>query len=89
MVLGEVGRPIERADIIERDSTTLDDFRSRNVAAFFDELEGETEQPVAAVADEDVEERIELSTNEIIQRDGAWWGWLRRLRPDGLAPEPT
>lgn len=92
MVLGELGRPIERADIIERDSTTIDEFRSRITASLDDELEGETEQPLAVVADEDVEEEMELLSH-IIQaesmRERGWWGWLRRLRPDGLAPEPT
>lgn len=93
MVLGEIGRPIERADIIERDSTALDGFRSRGTTSQEDEAEVESEQPVPAVADEDVEEELELLMEEIIQaesiRDGGWWGWLRRLRPDGLAPQPT
>ncbi len=92
MVLGEVGRPIERADIIERDSATPDGFRSQVMPLPFDESEDESEQPVATIADEDVEEELELLVQEITQaestRDGGWWGWLRRLRPDGLAPEP-
>lgn len=91
MVLGEVGRPIERADIIERDSAALDGFRSQVVASPDDESEEESEQPVAAVADEDVEEELELLMEEIIRaeslRDRGRWGWLRRLRPNGLAPE--
>lgn len=93
MVLGEVGRPIERADIIERDSAALDGFRPQVMASLDDELEGESEQPVAAVTDEDVEEELELLMEEIIQaesvKDQGWWAWLKRLRPDGLAPEPT
>lgn len=93
MVLGEAGRPIERADIIERDSAALDGFRPQVMASLDDELEGESEQPVAAVTDEDVEEELELLMEEIIQaesvKDQGWWAWLKRLRPDGLAPEPT
>ncbi|KAF6230150.1 hypothetical protein HO133_004489 [Letharia lupina] len=92
MVLGEVGRPIERADIIERDSAALDGFRSQVITTLDDESEEEPEQPVVAVADEDAEEELELLAEETIQaestRDGGWWGWLKRLRPDGLAPEP-
>lgn len=92
MVLGEVGRPIERADIIERDSAALDGFRAQVMASLEDESEEDSEQPVAAVADEDVEEELELLMDEVIQaqskRDGGWWGWLTRLRPDGLAPQP-
>lgn len=87
MVLGEVGRPIERADIIEPDSTVQDGFRS-----LFDELEEDSEQPVAAVADE-VEEELEFIDEEITQtksvRHGGWWDWLTRLRPDGLVREST
>ena len=93
MVLGEVGRPIERTDIIERDSVALDGFRAQIVRSLDDESEAESEQPVAAVADEDVEEELELLMEEVGQaesvRDGGWWGWLKRLRPDGLAPEPV
>ena len=93
MVLGEVGRPIERADIIERDTAALDGFRSQGMASLDEEQEEVSEQPVAAVADEDVEEELELLVEEIVQADsmrtGGWWGWLKRLRPDGLAPEPT
>lgn len=92
MVLGEVGRPIERADIIERDSAALDGFRSQVITTLDDESEEEPEQPVVAVADEDAEEELELLAEETIQaestRDGGWWDWLKRLRPDGLAPEP-
>ena len=53
MVLGEVGRPIERADIIERDSTALDGFQSQVIQSSFDGVEDESEQPVAAVTEED------------------------------------
>ena len=92
MVLGEVGRPIERADIIERDSATLDGFRSQVMPLPFNESEDESEQPVATIADEDVEEELELLVQEISQaestRSGGWWGWLRRVRPYGLAPQP-
>lgn len=92
MVLGEVGRPIERADIIERDSAVLEGFRSR-VTSLIDELEEESEQPAVAVSDEDVEEELELLMEEVTQaepaRQGAWWPWLTRLRPDGLAREPS
>ena len=92
MVLGEVGRPIERADIIERDSAALDPFGSQNLGSLEEESEEEeSEQPVAAISDEDVEEELELLIQEIIQeesfKDRGWWDWLRRLRPDGLAPE--
>lgn len=90
MVLGEVGRPI--VDIIERDSAAVDGFRSQ-VTSLFDELEEESEQPVVAVADEDVEEELELLMEEVTQaepaRHGAWWAWLTRLRPDGMAREPS
>lgn len=94
MVLGEVGRPIERADIIERDSGALDGFIAQVTTASLDDESGEeSEQPIAAIADEDVEEELELLMDEVIQaesrRDGGWWGWLKRLRPDGLAPELT
>ncbi|CAD6583169.1 MAG: hypothetical protein ASARMPREDX12_001196 [Alectoria sarmentosa] len=92
MVLGEVGRPIERADIIERDSAALDGFIAPVTASLDNESEEESEQPIAAIADEDVEEELELLMGEVTQadsrRDGGWWGWLKRLRPDGLAPEP-
>ena len=92
MVLGEAGRPIERADIIERDSAALDRFGSQDLGSVEEEPEEEeSEQPVAAVSDEDVEEELELSMQEIIQeesfKDRGWWGWLKRLRPHGLAPE--
>lgn len=91
MVLGEVGRPIERADIIERGVATRDEFGSQIIATLEDEWEEEAEL-VAALADDDLEEWMELSAEKIIQeesmRDWGWWGWLRRLRPNGLAPEP-
>ena len=54
MVLGEVGRPIERADIIERDSAALDAFQSQVIPSSFDGVEEGSEQPVAAIT-EDVE----------------------------------
>lgn len=92
MVLGEAGRPIERADIIERDSAALERFGSQDLGSLEEESEeGESEQPVAAVSDEDVEEELELLMQEIIEeesfKDRGWWGWLKRLRPHGLAPE--
>ena len=87
MVLGEVGRPIERADIIERESTALDGFRA--TASLADEVEVELEQPLATVADEYLEGELELLREEILRaesgRDGGWWSWLTRVRPDGLA----
>ena len=80
MVLGEVGRPIERADIIERDSTAPDRFRA--TASLEDESELEFEQPLP------MRERLELLREEITRTesggDEGWWGWLTRLRPDGL-----
>ena len=92
MVLGEVWRPIERADIIERDSAALDGFRSQVIPSLSDGMEEESEQPVAAVANEEVEEELELLMEEATQSDSmrhwGWWSWLSRLRPDGLAPEP-
>lgn len=92
MVLGEVGRPIERADIIERDSAAPDEFRSQAIPSLSDGMEEESEQPVAAVADEEVEEYLELLMEKATQPDSmrhwGWWSWLSRLRPDGLAPEP-
>ena len=92
MVLGEAGRPIERADIIERDSGALDRFGSQDLGSLEEgPEEEESEQPVAAVSDEDVEEELELLMQEIIReesfKDPGWWGWLKRLRPHGLAPE--
>ena len=91
MVLGEVGRPIERTDIIERDSAALDEFRSQVISSLSDGTEEESEQPVAAIADEDVEEELELLMEEVTQSDSirhwGWWSWLTRLRPDGLARE--
>ena len=93
MVLGEVGRPIERADIIERDSAAVDGFGSQAVASLDDEAEEESEQSLAAIADEDVEEEFELLTEEITQvgptSDASWWSGLTRFRPDGLAREPV
>ena len=92
MVLGEVGRPIQRADIIERDTAALDEIPSPVMASLFDEREEESEQPVTAVADEDVEEELELLMEEITQsestRHRGWWSWLTSLRPDGLARGP-
>ena len=92
MVLGEVGRPIQRADIIERDSAALDEIPSPVMASLFDEREEESEQPVIAVADKDVEEELELLMEEITQsestRHRGWWSWLTSLRPDGLARGP-
>lgn len=92
MVLGEVGRPIERADIIERNSAAPDGFRSQVIPSLSDGMEEESEQPVAAVADEQVEEELELLMEEATpsnsMRHWGWWSWLSRLRPDGLAPEP-
>ena len=92
MVLGEVGRPIERADIIERDSAALDGIRSPAMASLFDQREEESAQPVIAVEDEDVEEELELLMEEITQsestRHRGWWSWLTSLRPDGLARGP-
>ena len=92
MVLGEAGRPIERADIIERDSAALDRFGSQDLGSLEEgPEEEESEQPVAAVSDEDVEEELELLMQEIIQEESfkerGWWDWLKRLRPHGLAPE--
>ena len=92
MVLGEAGRPIERADIIERDSAVLDRFGSQDLGSLEEgPEEEESEQPVAAVSDEDVEEELELLMQEKLQeesfKDRGWWDWLKRLRPHGLAPE--
>lgn len=91
MVLGEIGRPIERADIIERDSAALDGVSVEVIASRFDESEEDSEQPVAAAVDEDVEETSEPSMDDISQPEstaaGGWWSWLARLRPDGLATE--
>ena len=88
MVLGEVGRPVERTDIIERDPAAIDGFRS-----LLDESEEDSRQPVDAVADEDVEEELGLIMEEMTQKEtiwpGGWWSWLTRLRPDGLAREPV
>ena len=60
MVLGEVGRPIERADIIERDSAALDEFPSQVIPSNFDGVEDESEQPVAAVVEEEEVEDLEV-----------------------------
>lgn len=62
MVLGEVGRPIGRADIIERDSAALDGFRSQVIPASFDGVEERSEQPVAAVA-----EGVEVGPLELLE----------------------
>ena len=59
MVLGEVGRPIERTDIIERDSAALDEFPSQVIPSNFDGVENESEQPVAAGVEEEEEEEVE------------------------------
>ena len=67
MVLGEAGRPIERADIIERDSAALDRFGSQDLESLEEEPEEEeSEQPVAALSDEDVEEALEQMMQEVI-----------------------
>ena len=63
MVIGEVGRPIERADIIERDSATLDGFPSPIISVHFDGLEEESEQPITAAADEEEGEDLEIELN--------------------------
>ena len=68
MVLGEVGRPIERADIIERDSAALDGAQSQVMASLFDEPE-ESVQPVAALSDEEVEEALEALIEDQLDRD--------------------
>ena len=60
MVLGEVGRPIERADIIERDSAALDGFQSQVVSSSFDGVEDGSEQPVAAIGEEEVVEDLDI-----------------------------
>ena len=60
MVLGEVGRPIERADIIERDSAALDEFPSQAIMSSFDGVEDDSEQPVAAVVEEEEVEDLEV-----------------------------
>ncbi len=73
MVLGENGRPIQRQDIIEPNAMNLD---GDNVD---DDLEPLMEE-IARKADE--ETLAELRA----ENDRSWWGWLRRLRPDGLAP---
>ena len=65
MVLGEVGRPIERADIIERDSAALEAFQSQVIPSSFDGAEDGSEQPVAAVAEE-VEVEMEVEDSEIL-----------------------
>ena len=95
MVLGEVGQPIARANIIERNSAALDGFGAQVMASLDDESEEESERRVAEVTGEEIEEELDLLTQEIIQaksvKDTSWWGWwvwLKRLRPDGqLAPE--
>ena len=73
MVLGENGRPIQRQDIIEHHAMDLD---GENVD---DDLEPLMEE-IAREADE--ETLAELRA----ENDRSWWGWLQRLRPDGLAP---
>ena len=73
MVLGENGRPIQRQDIIEPNAMNLD---GDNVD---DDLEPLMEE-IAREADE--ETLAELRA----ENDRSWWGWLGRLRPDGLAP---
>ena len=73
MVLGENGRPIQRQDIIEHYAMDLD---GDNVD---DDLEPLMEE-IAREADE--ETLAELRA----ENDRSWWGWLQRLRPDGVAP---
>ena len=73
MVLGENGRPIQRQDIIEPNGMNLD---GDNVD---DDLEPLMEE-IARKADEEILAELRA------ENYGSWWGWLRRLRPDGLAP---
>ena len=73
MVLGENGRPIQRQDIIEPDAMNLDG----------DNVDEELEPLMEEVAREAGEETLaELRAENY----NSWWDWLRRLRPDGLAP---
>lgn len=39
--------------------------------------------------EEELEQRLEAVTEAESTRDRNWWGWLSRLRPDGLAPQPS
>ncbi len=73
MVLGENGRPIQRQDIIEPNAMNLD---GDNVD---DDLEPLMEE-IARKADEEILAELRAENFR------SWWGWLRRLRPDGLAP---
>lgn len=73
MVLGENGRPIQRQDIIEPNAMNLD---GDNLD---DDLEPLMEE-IARKADEEILAELRA------ENDRSWWGWLRRLRPDGLAP---
>ena len=73
MVLGENGRPIQRQDIIEPNAMNLD---GENVD---EELEPLMEE-VAREADEEALAELRAENHN------SWWGWLTRIRPDGLAP---
>ena len=81
MVLGEVGRPIERADIIERDSTALDGLGEESLEEFL--------LPRAPATDQSWRHRLDIFMDDIApaepRRDGGWWNSLTRIRPDGLA----
>ena len=87
MVLGEVGRPIERADIIERDSTALDGFGDLGI------LENDPVvqllRPQAPITEQSWRHRVNMLMEDNApaepRRDGGWWNSLTRIRPDGLA----
>ena len=73
MVLGENGRPIQRRDIFEPNTVGLTE----------DDEDYDQESSTMRIVNENaVDMFIEIRED----RDRSWWGWIRRLRPDGLAP---
>ena len=73
MVLGENGRPIQRQDIIEPNAMNLD---GENIDEDVEPLMEE----VARQADEEALAELRAEYHN------SWWGWLTRIRPNGLAP---
>lgn len=67
------------------------DFDHKSYRYYLAKLRRKFEQPVAAVADEQVPEELELmkeTTQSESTRHCGWWSWLSRLRPDSLITEP-
>lgn len=86
IVLGENGRPIQQQDIIQRGTMNLDgNINDEDLGPMMvHDIDDEDLEPLM---EQIARRRDEETLAELrVENDRSWWGWLRRLRPDGLAP---